>query len=118
YVWYGGPPLPAGTVLTAAQAGTRLYGVTGDHLGAALAPAGDLDGDGLPDLAVSAEQHGPDKAGAVFLVPGAALPGVATIASVTQHELQGAEAGDLAGTAIVGDIDFNGDLRPDLLVGA
>ena len=83
-----------------------------DAVGAALAGAGDLDGDGLPDIAVGAPgTSGGDGAVHLFVRPltdGIAVPW-ATL------EGGGSEA---AGTALALADDYDGDGQPDLAVGA
>ena len=64
---------PASGTLDLSAASAKLQAAgAGDHLGAALA-AGDLDGDGWPDLAAGAPDHDPTglaDAGLVWLLPG------------------------------------------------
>jgi len=50
------------------EAALRLHGEAGDAAGGALAPSGDHDGDGLPDLLLGLPEHGDDQAGAVWVV--------------------------------------------------
>lgn len=86
----------------------RFDGPAGSRFGTSVAGAGDVDGDGHADLIVGA--------------PGVlSLPGRAYVYSGTDfHELHlfpGA-AGDRLGTSVAGAGDVNGDLVPDLVVGA
>jgi hypothetical protein len=84
----------------------------GDLLGSAVAPAGDVDGDGLGDLAVGAPRADDlaSDAGAVRLLSGRT--------GAVLDELLGADAGAHLGAALCGGFDPNADGRPDLAVGA
>jgi len=92
----------------------------GDGAGAALARAGDVDGDGLADLVVGANSHdtaGSD-AGAAYLVCGASLnTGQGNLGSADARFL-GQRAGDYAGYGVAGAGDVDGDGLDDVLVGA
>ena len=84
-----------------------------DEFGTAVAGAGDLDGDGFPDLAVGAplaDPAGRTNAGSVVVFSGASGAALFTI--------QGAVAGDRFGSAVAGGRDASGDGVPDLVVGA
>ncbi len=112
----GGPQAIAGAPGAASGAGAavrlalpglavldRLDGTPGAELGAAVAAAGDLDDDGLPDVAVSAP--GADR---VFVWAG----------SGPTATLDGLRAGERFGASLsaLGDADLDG--VPDLAVGA
>lgn len=86
-----------------------------DEAGTVLAAAGDLDGDGTPDLAVGAqrEHHG---TGAIYLVTD--LSAGTRSLSDAQARIRGELEGDLAGADIAGGGDLDGDGAADLLVGA
>jgi len=92
----------------------------GDGLGTALATLGDLDGDGLPDLAMGSGQAGtgPGQVWVVRLLLGG---------TVKAQQLLGAGAGgftgvldngDLFGGALAGMGDVDDDGVPDLVIGA
>ena len=83
--------------------------------GSALAEVGDIDGDGVPDLAVGADGQfvgGREAQGQVFLFSGATGQRLRTLDNPTPQE--GARFG--FALAKVGDMD--GDGAPDLAVGA
>ncbi|MFN7143636.1 MAG: hypothetical protein ACK4YP_07675 [Myxococcota bacterium] len=80
------------------------------YLGAALDGGPDIDGDGVPDLLVSATGHG-SGAGATWLVSGAAVSGSATVRpdDVALVEVAGDVPGTYSGAAAV----FLGDVMGD-----
>jgi FG-GAP repeat/FG-GAP-like repeat len=89
--------------------GSELFAIRGDS-GAGMGPgreAGDVDGDGLVDLAVGSFTHGADGAGLVELRSGLDGSVLRTITSTTPGENFGFDA--------VGIGDVNQDGRPDLL---
>ncbi len=83
-----------------------------DHFGGAVAPVGDLNGDGLDDLAIGAydDDWSGLGSGAVFIYSGAD--------GLTIHTLRGAHPWDRFGYSVVGceDMDFDG--VNDFAVGA
>jgi hypothetical protein len=110
-----GPPLGSASLGTA---DAKLLGeAPGDWAGITVAPAGDVDGDGLADLAVGAvyEDAGGADAGAVYLVRGP-VAGVASLAQA-DAKLVGEAALDEA-ARIGGGGDADGDGLADLWVGA
>jgi hypothetical protein len=97
----------------------------GDRTGAALAAAGDVNGDGIGDILVGAPHFdgaaGPNS-GAVYLIYGqsnwdqtlalgALTPGQATV-------FEGRNANDRLGAALAGVSDMNGDGTDDIAMGA
>ena len=104
-------------------ADATLYGdAGGDRLGQGdpgVASVGDLDGDGSPDLAVSAifESSVASRQGAVYIVSGAPS-GTDNIGNVASVKLSGDDANDWAGYAVAAAGDVDGDGNADLLVGA
>jgi hypothetical protein len=81
----------------------------GERFGAALAPAGDVNADGVPDLIVGAPGSG-------------TMPGAARVLSGSNGAvlltLSDGSPGARFGAAVAGAGDSNGDGRADLLVGA
>jgi hypothetical protein len=95
-------------------ADARLFGVnTGDGAGADVT-AGDVNGDGVPDLVVSASTWNTD-AGAVYVVHGPANGPIGL--DHADATLEGV-SGDLAGSSLGGGGDVNGDGYDDVLIGA
>jgi hypothetical protein len=96
--------------------GALLYRIDGSSanelFGSSLAALADLDGDGLADWI----------AGAPFASPGAPKVGRADVRSGADgaliFALSGTEQFSLAGTAVAGTGDANGDAVPDVLVSA
>jgi hypothetical protein len=93
-----------------------------DFFGVAVADIGDVDGDGVADVAVGAESAdaGGSDVGAVhilFMDPAGSVAGSRAI-TATDLPVGGLEAGDAFGTSVAAIGDLNGDGVPDLAVGA
>ncbi|QRO00755.1 FG-GAP repeat protein [Archangium violaceum] len=86
---------------------------TNELAGSAVASAGDLDNDGKEDILIGAPGTS-TATGKVYLVYGGAT---GTVALGTQPRWTGA-ASDLAGTALLGPGDINGDGFRDFVIGA
>ncbi len=92
-----------------------------DQAGYKTSPAGDVDGDGLDDVAIGArlQGSGANRAGKVYVIFGASIPGVdiGSLADADVH-LPGTSIGGQQGYDIghVGDID--GDGLDELITGA
>ena len=115
-VWVLPPPNEAFSTLE--DHGVLLSGeYRDDYAGASATDAGDLDGDGVRDLAVGAFGHDTVgvMAGRVYLVRG---PLEARSLADADGTIDGAESWDLFGWAIAGGHDFDLDGRDDLVVGA
>src|SRR6185295_12153239 len=91
-------------------------GQAGASFGAALAPAGDVNGDGFPDVLVGAPlyDNGQADEGRAYLYLGS-KDGLATSPAWTWEPDQ---VGAQAGFSVAGAGDVNGDLYDDVLIGA
>ncbi|MFT5583911.1 MAG: hypothetical protein ACI9VR_001495 [Cognaticolwellia sp.] len=91
-----------------------------DLAGWALAPAGDVDGDGLYDLLVGVpgDERGGYLAGAVALFTGADLASGVELTGQATRLWTGDEIRMWSGTALAGGVDLDQDGSLDVLVGA
>src|SRR4051794_7717628 len=118
------PVPPSGTLDLSTDADVALAGEGADDwTGWAVAPAGDVNGDGRPDVMIAApkaDPHGRADAGSgfVFFGPVTGLPTALGDLGTRGFRIDGAASGDRAGTAIAAAGDLNGDGLGDLLVGA
>lgn len=126
-VW-GGPSLPptidlaglGGRGVVIEDLGSTRY----DHVGHAVADAGDWNGDGFDDVIVAAPKDSPvgrSLAGTVYVIFGGSdLPGRIDVSSLGNRgvAIRGASACDGAGTSVSRADDFNGDGIGDIIIGA
>ncbi len=94
-----------------------------DGCGAAVDVVGDFNGDGFGDLVIGAPFAGPggnENQGQVFVIAGRLLESPVLIDGLDEatSSLSGEDGGDLAGYAVSGIGDFDGNGRPDFVVGA
>ena len=127
------PALASQTMALSTEPALRIDGATaGENAGASVARIGDLNGDGRDDYAIGAPKAGTVLApvganaklhsGSVYVVYGrSATTGTVDLASLSSsqgYRIDGAAAGDLAGSAVAPAGDVNADGVPDLLIGA
>ena len=86
----------------------------GDQFGLASAGIGDVDGDGVPDIAVGSPSRS-SNAGAVQVVM---LNADGTARAASSVAVSGVAAGDQLGRAVAGIGDINRDGIPDIAVGS
>ena len=117
YVVHGGPTATGSLNLsTPSSAFFLIHGASAAGIGRALA-AGDITGDGLYDLAISAHSEG--GKGAVYVIygrPANTFPATMAIATADAR-FGGIDPGDMAGWSIE-IAPFDGDLVSDLIIGA
>ncbi len=110
-----GAPLDGLVALEDADA--RLSDDEYSDFGVAVSIAGDLDGDGLSDLAVGAPfDDYDDELGSVYVFRG--MPERHVRALDADARLTGEDEADLAGVTVAGPGDLDGDGYDDLCVGA
>ena len=106
--------------------GFRINGVAADdQSGIAIGAAGDVNGDGVDDLVIGANQADPggSNSGTAWVVFGqtsgfAATLDLSSLNGANGFRLEGETVGDEAGIAVSGGGDLNGDGFDDVIVGA
>ena len=115
---------PSGTLDLSILSDQRLAGdAQNTRLGTAVAPAGDVNGDGVDDLVVGAPRFDAGdetNTGAAWVVFGTGErdPESGKVGAARGFRIQGAAPFDTAGAAVAGIGDVNGDGLDDVLVGA
>ena len=112
------------TLATLGSAGFRIDGaIFDDQLGASVAGAGDVNGDGLADVIVGGygADNGGDGSGSSYVVFGKGSGfGTVDLANLGSagFRIDGAAAGDNSGFSVASAGDVNGDGADDLIMGA
>ena len=112
--------------LSAVAAGTGGFSITGEavwnHSGSSVSAAGDVNGDGLADLLMGAQNAGGSAAGRSYVVFGKANTSAVNLSAVAAgtggFSITGEAASDWSGLGVSAAGDINGDGLADLLVGA
>ncbi|HCH62409.1 MAG TPA: hypothetical protein DFR83_06370 [Deltaproteobacteria bacterium] len=93
---------------------------SGDQMGASIASAGDLNGDGYGDVVVGAPYHDDttSNTGSAYVFFGQANPSGPVTGGDADAEVAGELRNDYAGTSVTGLGDLDGDGNLDLGVGA
>jgi hypothetical protein len=123
FVVFGASHLAGIDLAHIAGHGFRIDGSTASPVGVSVTDAGDVNGDGLDDVAVGAPEAGFNAragAGSVYVVYGGSGSGNVDLANLGSGGLRidGAVAGDRLGATVASVGDVNGDGRPDLAIGA
>ncbi|MEV4418988.1 integrin alpha [Patulibacter sp. NPDC049589] len=117
FVIYGRASAAAVDATNLGTDGFKITGVgSGDHAGASVALAGDVDNDGAMDIAVTAPGHNAPSVsagGAVYIVSGGS--GDVTLDAPAVLSVTGADGQGLSDVSSMGDVD--GDGTNDLAIG-
>ncbi len=107
------------------QANVQLDGAaTGERSGSSVAGAGDVNGDGRPDVIIGgygASNNTRAISGSSYVIYGQAGNTNIDLASLTTAQgfrIDGAAADDHSGTSVAGAGDVNGDGRDDVIIGS
>ena len=100
-----------------ASASYVFYGGSGDRIGGAIADLGDVNGDGVSDVALGAA-FGPTNAGAVYVVEGGIASGTYAAEAAAAATFHGIDSPDVFGGSAVAAGDYNGDGVMDLFAAA
>ncbi|MBL9101326.1 MAG: FG-GAP repeat protein [Myxococcales bacterium] len=107
--------------LTADDAGFEIIGAPATAAGTSVGAAGDVNGDGLPDLVIGAPGAN-SEAGTTYVVFGKSDTSTVYLVTVGLgtggFAIHGTKASDFSGTSARGAGDVNGDGLQDVIVGA
>ena len=108
-----------GSVRDTRQTGYSFDGENGDYFGSSVASLGDLDGDGVPDLAAGAERSdvGGSNRGKLYVIF-LRTDGTPKNRSIISGSSRGATDSDYFGHSVTSLGDLDGDGVADLAVGA
>ena len=124
YVVFGKTSTTTVDLSSLGEQGFRIDGAaSGDEAGISVAGAGDVNGDGYPDVIVGAFSAGNNArpaSGSAYVVFGTVSASTVDLAALGGQgfRIDGGNAGDEAGTSVAGAGDMNGDGRSDVIVGA
>jgi len=112
YLFYG----PVSGALAAIDADAIIEGAAFNEVGRAVAPAGDLNGDGFADIILGTDIAGANSRGQVFIFNGP-LSGIRTVATA-DATITGSFDNESLGASVASAGDVNGDGINDIIVGA
>jgi hypothetical protein len=112
YLFYG----PVSGTLAATDADAIIEGAAFNEVGRAVAPVGDLNGDGFGDIILGTDIAGANSRGQVFIFNGP-LSGIRTVATANAT-LTGSFDNESFGASVASAGDLNGDGVNDLVIGA
>lgn len=107
---------PVSGTLAATSADAIIEGAAFDEVGRAVAPAGDLNGDGFGDIILGTDIAGSNSRGQLFVFNGP-LSGIRTVASA-DATITGSFDNESFGASVASAGDLNSDGVNDLIIGA